>query len=50
VLDQQKKSLGFARSEVVAAGSLKSTDGIYGLRFAHNTDALITDLKLTKEP
>ncbi|PYS90842.1 MAG: hypothetical protein DMF62_03935 [Acidobacteria bacterium] len=40
----------FARSEVVAAGKLKSTDGVYGIRFAHNTDATITDFKKTKAP
>lgn len=36
------------RSEVVAPGKLKSTDGIYGLRFGHNTDATVTDFKKTK--
>jgi hypothetical protein len=35
-------------SDVVAAGKLKSTDGVYGIRFAHNTDAVVTDLKVTK--
>ncbi len=33
------------RSEVVAAGKLKSTDGHYGLRFGHNTDATVTGFK-----
>ena len=37
-------------SDVVAAGKLKSTDGVYGIRFAHNTDALVTDLKVSKAP
>jgi hypothetical protein len=36
------------RSEVVGAGKLKSTDGHYGLRFGHNTDATVTDFKKTK--
>jgi len=36
------------RSELVVPGKLKSTDGVYGIRFAHNTDATVTDLKLTK--
>jgi len=36
------------RSNVVAAGKLKSTDGHYGLRFGHNTDATVTDFKKTK--
>ncbi len=35
------------KSELVTAGKLKSTDGVYGLRFAHNTDATVTGLKLT---
>ena len=38
----------YAKSAVVAAGKLKSTDGVYGIRFAHNTDATVTGLKLTK--
>ena len=44
----KKQVASFARSEAVAAGRLKSTDGVYGLRFAHNTDATVTGLKLTK--
>ena len=36
------------RSEVVGAGKLKSTDGHYGLRFGHNTDATVTDFKKSK--
>jgi hypothetical protein len=38
----------FDKSELVTPGKLKSTDGVYGIRFAHNTDALVTDLKVTK--
>jgi len=38
----------YAKSDVVAAGKLKSTDGVYGIRFAHNTDATVTNLKVTK--
>jgi hypothetical protein len=38
----------FDRSALVTAGKLKSTDGVYGLRFAHNTDAFVTDFKKTK--
>ena len=37
----------YDKSAVVAPGKLKSTDGIYGIRFAHNTDAVVTNLKLT---
>ena len=38
----------YNKSDVVSAGKLKSTDGIYGLRFAHNTEAVVTGLKMTK--
>jgi len=38
----------YDKSELVVPGKLKSTDGIYGVRFAHNTEALVTGLKLTK--
>jgi hypothetical protein len=40
----------FDRSALVTAGKLKSTDGVFGIRFAHNTDALVTGLKVTKAP
>ena len=38
----------YDKSALVTAGKLKSTDGIYGIRFAHNTDATVTGLKLAK--
>ena len=38
----------YNRSELVTAGKLKSTDGVFGIRFAHNTDATVTGLKVTK--
>lgn len=38
----------YDRSALVTAGKLKSTDGVYGIRFAHNTDAIVTGLKMTK--
>jgi hypothetical protein len=38
----------YPKADVVAAGKLKSTDGMYGIRFAHNTDAVVSDLKVTK--
>ena len=37
----------YPKSEVVGSGKLKSTDGVYGLRFAHNTEAMVTDLRVT---
>ena len=33
----------------VAPGKLKSTDGVYGIRFAHNTEGLVTGLTMTKQ-
>jgi hypothetical protein len=39
----------YPKSEVVAAGKLTSTDGIYGIRFAHNTDAVVTGLAVTRQ-
>jgi len=37
-----------AKSDVVTAGKLKSTDGLYGLRSAHNTEVFVTGLKMAK--
>jgi len=34
----------YDKSALVTAGKLKSTDGIYGIRSAHNTDVLVTGL------
>lgn len=38
----------YTKSEIVTSGKLKSTDGVYGIRFAHNTEGMVTDLKVTK--
>ena len=38
----------YPKSELVAAGKLKSTDGVYGLRFAHNTEAVVTGFTVTR--
>jgi hypothetical protein len=38
----------YDKATLVAPGKLKSTDGIYGIRFAHNTDATVTGLTMTK--
>jgi hypothetical protein len=38
----------YDKAALVNPGKLKSTDGIYGIRFAHNTDALVTGLSKTK--
>ena len=37
-----------AKSALVTTGRLKSTDGVYGLRSAHNTEVFVTGLKTTK--
>jgi hypothetical protein len=39
---------GYNKSELVAAGKLKSTDGVYGIRFGHNTEGTVTGLTMTK--
>jgi hypothetical protein len=38
---------GYDKAALVTAGKLKSTDGIYGLRFAHNTEVFVTGLSVT---
>jgi len=38
----------YDKAAVVGAGKLKSTDGVYGIRFAHNTDATVTGFAMTK--
>lgn len=38
----------YPKAELVAAGKLTSTDGVYGIRFAHNTDGTVTGLSVTK--
>jgi len=38
----------YPRSDVVGPGKLKSTDGVYGIRFAHNTEGTVTGLTVTK--
>ena len=38
----------YPKADLVTAGKLKSTDGVYGIRFAHNTDGRVTGLTVTK--
>lgn len=38
----------YDKSALVAAGKLTSTDGVWGIRFGHNTDATVTGLSVTK--
>ena len=39
----------YKKADVVSAGKLKSTDGVFGIRFAHNTEATVTGLAMTKQ-
>jgi hypothetical protein len=39
---------GYDKDAVVAPGKLASTDGIYGVRFGHNTEVIVTGLTMTK--
>src|SRR2546422_3786110 len=36
------------KSDLVTAGKLKSSDGVFGLRSAHNTEVFVTGLKMRK--
>jgi hypothetical protein len=38
----------YDKAALVTAGKLKSTDGIYGIRAAHNTELTVTGLSVTK--
>jgi hypothetical protein len=38
----------YKKADVVGAGKLKSTDGVYGIRFSHNTEGTVSGLTVTK--
>ena len=38
----------YDKSAALGDKKLKSTDGVYGIRFGHNTDAVVKGLTLTK--
>lgn len=38
----------YKKADLVKAGRLKSTDGVYGVRFAHNTEGTVSGLTVTK--
>ena len=38
----------YDKAAAVGAGKLKSTDGVYGLRFGHNTEVVVTGFGMTK--
>lgn len=44
----KKVVASYNKSDLVTTGKLKSTDGIYGVRFAHNTEAMVIGLQKTK--
>lgn len=37
----------YPKADVVGAGKVTSTDGVYGIRFGHNTEAKVTGLAVT---
>jgi len=39
----------YDKSALVAPGKLKSTDGVYGIRFSHNTEGTVSGLTVTKQ-
>jgi hypothetical protein len=39
----------YDKSAVVTAGKLASADGVYGLRFAHNTEVIVSGFSVTKQ-
>lgn len=43
-----KEVASYPKAEVVGPGKLKSLDGMYGIRFGHNTDAHIAGFTMTK--
>jgi hypothetical protein len=44
-----KTVASYDKSAIVGSGKLKSTDGVYGIRFAHNTEGFVTGLTMTKQ-
>ena len=39
----------YNKTDIVTAGKLKSTDGVYGIRFGHNTEAHVSGFTMTKQ-
>ena len=39
---------GYNKHALVTAGRLRSTHGVYSLRFAHNTEVTVTGLSVSK--
>jgi hypothetical protein len=38
----------YDRPQVVGSGKLQSTDGVFGIRFTHNVEAVISGFAMTK--
>jgi len=38
----------YKKADLVTAGKLKSTDGVYGVRFSHNTEGTVSGLAVSK--
>ncbi len=38
----------YSKSELVTEGKLESTDGVYGIRFGHNTEATVSGLTVVR--
>jgi hypothetical protein len=38
----------YDKSELVSTGKLKSIDGVFGLRFTHNVEVMVTGFGVTK--
>jgi len=39
---------GYDKAQLVTSGRLTSTDGVFGIRFSHNVEAIITGFSMTK--
>jgi hypothetical protein len=39
---------GYDKAQLVSAGKLQSTDGVYGIRFTHNVEAVIAGFSMKK--
>jgi hypothetical protein len=39
----------YDKSELLGTGKLASTDGVYGIRFAHNTEGVVSGFTMTKQ-
>lgn len=39
---------GYDKAELVGPGKLQSTDGVYGIRFTHNVEAVVSGFAMTK--